>query len=199
MASACIESLGTSARTIPWSGKSSRASPAAVGEHASTPADVIVSRVLSAITDDMGPTIASTSASSSVSIAVRAVATVSPSSTGTRSTAPPNEPPASLIWSTACSVASEIDSRSRLADGGSITPIVSRPSLTGDSAIVDVVVAADAPRISPGLVVVRTRPTATVVTARRAVNRAVTVRRGTTGRHPRRRPIATAWRGSSEH
>ncbi len=152
------------------------------------PADVIVSRVLSAMTDDMGPTMASTSASSSVSIAVLAVATVSPSSTGTSSTEPPNEPPASLIWSTACSVASEIDSRSRLADGGSITPIVSRPSLTGISAIVDVVVAADAPRISPGLSSF-VQATATVVTTRRAVNRAVTVRRGTTGRHHRRRPM----------
>ena len=61
IACAWSESLGTVRKNSPPSGNPSSASALAVGEHANVPDDTISSSVLSAIVDDPGPTMTSTS------------------------------------------------------------------------------------------------------------------------------------------
>jgi hypothetical protein len=108
MPCACKLSLAAVRKNRPSSGNVSRARAVAEGEHVNTLASTSSSRVASAFVDDAGPTTASTSCSSSISIARVASPGVSPSSAATYSIGRSRTPPAALISRIARRAASPI-------------------------------------------------------------------------------------------
>ncbi len=186
IACAWSESLGTVRKNSPPSGNPSSASALAVGEHANVPDDTISSSVLSAIVDDPGPTMTSTSRARSDWIAVVADPVVLPSSATTERTGTPITPPARLIRSIASSAAATMGSPTTVSPVGSRMPTTRRPSLSARGGIVVVVAATDVVgTASPPLEQPAAPSPATRATAIRRRRRVTTMQRRRGG--PRRR------------
>ena len=156
----------------PPSGNPSSASALAVGEHATVPDDTISPSVLSAIVEDPGPTMTSTSSVEQGLDGVVAEPVVLPSSATIERTGRPSTPPAALIRSIASWAAATIGAPSDGVAGREQDADQERPSLSAWGAIVVVVVAIGVVvTVSPLLEQAATPSPATRATAIRSAGR----------------------------